>query len=241
MENILELDCRECHSVSHVYKSEKTFAAAKEKGGWLCPACIGKSTYCKDRRKQWLKKNKEFLRTEGIKSMGITPEKYYNVIRLKEQKKAELREQKQALRTAQRNAARERFRQECVMKQRIANATLPNEEWKVITDYSGYEASNLGRIRIVKTLRVLKPTVHASGYIRCGLVSDKDNKQHCLLTHRIIAQTWIDNPLNKPQVNHLNHIRSDNRVSNLEWATGSENAKHAYAWSAHRPLEVSLN
>lgn len=74
--------------------------------------------------------------------------------------------------------------------------------------------------------RKLKPSIHAKGYLvvnlcRCGVL-----KRH--LVHRIVAQSFIQNPGNLPQVNHLNGIKNDNRVVNLEWSNNSLNVKHAY-------------
>lgn len=64
-----------------------------------------------------------------------------------------------------------------------------------------------------------------SGYRSYSLMSDRKVKQ--MAGHRIIAETFIDNKENKPQVNHKDGNKKNNAVSNLEWVTGSENLKHA--------------
>ena len=72
----------------------------------------------------------------------------------------------------------------------------------------------------------LKYNIHKDGYQMCYLYAH--GVKHSILRHRIIAICFIDNPLNKPQVNHKNGIKSDCRASNLEWTTQSENIQHAY-------------
>lgn len=110
---------------------------------------------------------------------------------------------------------------------------LPNEIWKRITGYSLYEISNMGRIKTFNhygkgKTAIMKPALDKAGYYRTMLKRDLDGKIHTVKVHRLVAITFIPNPENKPQVNHINSKPADNRLSNLEWVTRSENMIHAH-------------
>lgn len=108
------------------------------------------------------------------------------------------------------------------------------EVWKVIKGYSNYEVSSLGRIKsngrvIIQSnghpmtfpSRILKPNVSDGGYLYVTLTR---NKMHTAKkVHRLVAEAFIQNSLNKPQVHHINHIKSDDRVENLMWVTCKDN------------------
>ncbi|MGM1462396.1 NUMOD4 domain-containing protein [Bacillus cereus group sp. BceL310] len=101
------------------------------------------------------------------------------------------------------------------------------EIWRDIEGYEGlYQVSNLGRVRSLKKNKmIMKPFVNEEGYLRITLL--KDRKKNNLRVHRLVAKAFIYNKDNKPEVNHINAIKSDNKVNNLEWVTPKENMKHA--------------
>jgi len=109
------------------------------------------------------------------------------------------------------------------------------EIFKDITEYEGmYQVSDKGEIigldRFDSTGRFRKGITLTlercnEGYLRVHLL--KNSKATHFSVHRLVATAFIPNPGNKPQVNHKNGIKDDNRVENLEWATRSENMNHA--------------
>ena len=109
---------------------------------------------------------------------------------------------------------------------------MENEIWKKIPGYSMYEASDLGMIKTFnwknqKREAIMKPALDGGGYLRTVLINDS-GRYDTVKVHRIIAYTFLENKHNKETINHKNGIKSDNRVLNLEWATKSENVKHAF-------------
>ena len=122
------------------------------------------------------------------------------------------------------------------------------EVWKTIQGFENYEVSNLGNIKSLSRPRangknssfltkekILKPQLDKDGYCLINIVGN--NKMKTLKIHRLVAIEFLENKEKKPQVNHKNGIKSDNRLENLEWCTQSENMKH----SLNTGLKIPLN
>ena len=114
------------------------------------------------------------------------------------------------------------------------------ELWKDIKDYEGfYQVSNLGRVKslsrsiydsrgymIYRKGKIKKPSVDKNGYPQIGLC--KNGTVITRKIHRLVAETFIPNPENKPEINHKDEDKLNNCVDNLEWVTEKENVNYGY-------------
>lgn len=115
---------------------------------------------------------------------------------------------------------------------------MQKEIWLDAKGFKNYQVSNLGGVRTVdrmvvtingitlfKKQIILKPSKNKSGYLYVKLFVNGKRKH--MLVHRLVGLTFLENPLNKPQINHIDCVKHNNCVENLEWTTNSENRKHA--------------
>ena len=103
---------------------------------------------------------------------------------------------------------------------------MVTEIWKTHPIFGWkYEVSSIGNIRHIKHKKNLEQ--HITYWYCYPTMSNENWLPRCRRLHRLIAEVFIPNPENKPYVNHKNGIKHDNRIENLEWATGSENNIHS--------------
>lgn len=119
------------------------------------------------------------------------------------------------------------------------------EIWKDVLGYEGiYKISNLGRIESAERIiyrtdkrgyeytykrkgRILKNVLRSSGYYSVSLLNNS-GKAKQVAVHRLVGLAFLENPLNKPQLNHIDGVKTNNSVDNLEWVDAKENSIHAY-------------
>jgi hypothetical protein len=132
----------------------------------------------------------------------------------------------------------------CIMNQKGKNARVKGFVWKYVDniisetltedelknmkqveDGSNYYITHTGKVYNNKKKKLVSIRKTGDGYLRTSI--RYNDKRHNLLVHRLVASCFIENPENKPYVNHKNKNRQDNNVINLEWVTNSENMIHA--------------
>jgi len=114
------------------------------------------------------------------------------------------------------------------------------EIWKAIEGYSNYMVSSFGIVKSIertiidkngveykKREKVLKQNINDKGY-KLSYIYDANVKRKTISTHRLVAKAFISNPKKLKTVNHINGIKTDNRVENLEWLSNTDNMRHAY-------------
>jgi alpha-N-acetylglucosamine transferase len=116
---------------------------------------------------------------------------------------------------------------------------MQTEIWKPIVGYEGYyEISNHGNVRSINRFLInkngielyfksknLRPAINRDGYLQVGLSKNSKTNSYCI--HHLEGIAFISNPENKPTINHIDGIKTNNYIDNLEWATKSEQAIHS--------------
>ena len=98
------------------------------------------------------------------------------------------------------------------------------EIWKRLNEH--YEVSNYGNVKSLRKNIILKPSIRPDGYYFLNVSGFRHRRTWKV--HQLIAHVFLPNSENKPQINHKNGIKTDNRVDNLEWCTASENVRHSF-------------
>ena len=122
------------------------------------------------------------------------------------------------------------------------------EIWKDVVGYEDrYQVSNIGRVRSKDIIlhksdgkiefrkgKIVKLQLSKTGYFKYLFSNGSDKPRKLMLIHRVVAMAFLPNPLNKPNIDHINTIRTDNRLENLRWCTQSENNRNPITMTKYR-------
>lgn len=120
---------------------------------------------------------------------------------------------------------------------------IMEEVFKDVVGFEDYfQISNLGNIFSKRSNRVLKTHIAKSGYVLLATkIGSRQGTNHCFRVHRLVAEAFLPNPENKPEVYHIDGIKTNNKISNLEWVTAEENMNHAKTLSLFKAAKGVLN
>lgn len=121
--------------------------------------------------------------------------------------------------------------------EKISTLESEHDKWVDIPDFEGlYRINPFGDIRSLPRNGtkggIIKPSIDRYGYLK--VVLHKNNKSHYYTVHRLVAKTFVDNPLNKDTVNHIDGNKTNNYYKNLEWVSMKENLEHSYRCGLQR-------
>lgn len=112
---------------------------------------------------------------------------------------------------------------------------MQNEIWKDVPGFPGYQVSNAGRVKSFRSgIRILKQCNDGFGYPKVRIWGN--GKGITIHVHKIVALAFIPNPDGKPEIDHINTIRTDNRVENLRWVTRKENTNNPVSISNYKKM-----
>ena len=127
------------------------------------------------------------------------------------------------------NAAENDFEKDSIAKLETNLKKFTGEVWRDVVGYEGfYQVSSYGRVKSLRGRKEKFLSIDINNACYAKVLLSKNGQSKTLLVHRLVAAAFIPNVDNKPQVNHKNGNKFDNRVENLEWVTCSENTQHAY-------------